>query len=119
MMGALVLLLLSATHAFQGSCRSAQGARTGRTLDMNMLKVGLTRELGANDKLLALLGGVECFEVPCIMFDTGEDIDKLQAAIIAHDIITITSPQAAAVFLSAWETVGKPEVKLVTVGMSV
>ncbi|KAJ1409648.1 uroporphyrinogen-III synthase [Ochromonadaceae sp. CCMP2298] len=81
------------------------------------LKVGLTRELGANGKLLGLLEDeVECFEVPCIMFDTGDDIDKLEAAIPAHDIITITSPQAADVFLNVWMAIGKPAVKVVTVG---
>jgi len=87
------------------------------SLSMQSLRVALTREAGANDKLLSLLGEeIDYFEIPCIEFDEGEDLDKLAAAIPEYDIIAITSPQAASVFLNAWEKINKPGVKVVTVG---
>lgn len=80
------------------------------------LKVALTRERGANNKLLELLTDIDCYEIPCIMFDKGNDLEQLDNAIISHDIIIITSPQAALVFLNSWLVMNKPIVKVVTVG---
>ena len=68
--------------------------------------VALTREMGANDKLLARLAGLECVELPCIAFASGEDANKLPSALTEHDIVVITSPQAANVFLSGCEKAG-------------
>lgn len=80
-------------------------------------KIALTREDGANGKLAELLDGCDVLELPCIQFGDGEDTDRLPTALTAHDIIVITSPQAAAVFLQAWESVGKPVgLKVATVG---
>jgi uroporphyrinogen-III synthase len=80
-------------------------------------KIALTREDGANDKLAKLLGGLEVYEIPCIMFDTGEDASKLPKAIASHDLILITSPQAAKMFLESWKIAGKPDnLKIATVG---
>jgi uroporphyrinogen-III synthase len=80
-------------------------------------KIALTREDGANDKLAKLLEGLEVYEIPCIMFDTGEDASKLPNAIASHDLILITSPQAAKTFLEAWKITGKPDnLKIATVG---
>jgi hypothetical protein len=80
-------------------------------------KIALTREYGANDKLAKLLEGLEVYEIPCIMFDTGEDASKLPNAITNHDLIVITSPQAAKIFLESWKIAGKPEnLKIATVG---
>jgi uroporphyrinogen-III synthase len=63
------------------------------------------------------LDGCNVLELPCIQFGDGEDTDKLPAALIAHDIIVVTSPQAAGVFLHAWEAAGKPAgLKVATVG---
>jgi len=80
--------------------------------------VALTRENGANDKLLALLDGVECVELPCIAFASGEDSDKLPSALPEHDLVVITSPQAAGVFLAACEkaNLGPGDLTIATVG---
>lgn len=88
-----------------------------RDYSWNMVKIALTREEGGNDKLARLLEGFDTCEVPCIAFAEGEDTAKLPDAIKAHDIIVITSPQAAKVFLEAWENAGKPDnLKIATVG---
>ena len=80
-------------------------------------KIALTREDGANDKLAKLLEGLEVYEIPCIMFDAGEDASKLPNAITSHDLIVITSPQAAKTFLESWKIAGKPDnLKIATVG---
>jgi len=78
--------------------------------------IALTREDGANDKLAALLQGLTCVEIPCIAFGPGSDVGLLPAALTATDIIVITSPQAAQVFLTAWSQAGKPQVRIATVG---
>ena len=89
---------------------------------VSKVKVALTRDDGANNKLAKLIGdssssGCEVIELPCIMFADGEDSSKLPNALTASDIIVITSPQAASVFLSAWETAGRPAgLKIATVG---
>jgi len=80
------------------------------------MKVALTREKGANDKLLGMLEGIDCYELPCIMFDKGEDIDQLEGALYTHDLIVISSPQAALVLLDVWIHAQKPAIKVVTVG---
>lgn len=82
-----------------------------------MVKIALTREEGGNDKLAQLLQGLDVCEIPCIMFAGGEDSAKLPGAIMAHDLIMITSPQAAKVFISAWEIAERPDnLKIATVG---
>lgn len=80
------------------------------------LRVALTRENGSNDKLKDLIPDLDCFEIPCIAFSTSEDTVKLAEAITSHDIVAITSPQAATVFLDSWDSIGKPPVTVVTVG---
>jgi uroporphyrinogen-III synthase len=87
-----------------------------RSLCKMQSTVALTRELGANDKLKSLLHGVECIEIPCIQFAVGEDIEKLGNAIISHDIVIITSPQASSIFIQSWKDANKPPVKVVSVG---
>ena len=90
---------------------------------VSRVKVALTREDGANGKLAKLISGgdsssgCEVVELPCIMFADGEDSSQLPKALTASDIIVITSPQAASVFLSAWETAGRPAgLKVASVG---
>ena len=85
---------------------------------LNMLKVALTRENGANDKLWQLLHPkVNCYEIPCIMFDKGADVEQLGEAILEYDVVVITSPQGAKVFLESWRQAGSPSpLKVVTVG---
>ena len=54
-----------------------------------MVKVALTRELGNNDKLRKLLEekNVECVEIPCIAFGSGEDLGRLSEEVTKCDII--------------------------------
>ena len=78
--------------------------------------VALTREAGANDKLLSLLKDYQCIEIPCIEFERREDAGLLPSELQLHDVIAITSPQSASIFLDAWRSVGSPKVKVVTVG---
>lgn len=78
--------------------------------------IALTREAGANEKLLKLLRGHNCVEIPCIMFEKGEDAKVLPSSLSQHDIIAITSPQSAEVFIEAWIEAKQPPVKVVTVG---
>jgi uroporphyrinogen-III synthase len=80
--------------------------------------VALTREDGSNQKLRVLLESknIKCIEIPCIAFAAGKDIHKLEEEILNNDIIVISSPQAADVFLEAWAKLGKPSVKVATVG---
>ena len=60
-------------------------------------KVALTRELGNNEKLRAILRGknIECVEIPCIEFGPGKDLHKLGDAMLQCDVIVLSSPQAA------------------------
>jgi len=85
---------------------------------MASVDIALTRELGANGKLLKLLPTelYNCIELPCIAFGPGADIELLPTEITKHDIIAITSPQAADVFLKKWELIDKPKVNVATVG---
>mmetsp|Transcript_9801 Transcript_9801/g.13414 ORF Transcript_9801/g.13414 Transcript_9801/m.13414 type:complete len:227 (-) Transcript_9801:37-717(-) len=64
---------------------------------------------GNNDRL-------QLIEIPCIAFDIGPDIDKLSTQMGLNDLIIITSPQAAGVFIDSWSSIGKPPVKIVSVG---
>jgi len=80
------------------------------------LVVALTREAGANDKLRNLLPGITCVEIPCLAFEEGDDLKDLPAAMKSHDVIVITSPQAATTFLNSWKANEKPPVKIATVG---
>ena len=80
-------------------------------------KIAVTREFGGNDKLVKLLDGYSVFEIPCITFASGDDSAKLPNAILGHDVIVITSPQAAKVFLESWIIAGRPTgLNIATVG---
>ena len=78
--------------------------------------VALTRELGANDKVLALLDGVKCVELPCIAFSKGIDFDRLTSELKLHDAVVISSPQSASVLGEAWERAGRPKLAVASVG---
>lgn len=88
------------------------------SIKANVIRVALTRELGENSKLQNLLLGVECAEIPCIQFALTEEAMQLKSEIedCKHDLISLTSPQAAQVFIDAWKSVGKPDVKIAAVG---
>lgn len=81
--------------------------------------MALTREEGNNNKLVKILSSnskLKLIELPCIAFGTGPDIDKLSKYMTNSDLIIITSPQAASVFINQWLINGKPAVKVVSVG---
>ena len=80
-------------------------------------KVALTREAGKNEKLRLLLdSAVETIELPCIMFADGNDLIRLEAEMKLHDLVVITSPQSANVFIRKWLEGGSPNIKVATVG---
>jgi uroporphyrinogen-III synthase len=79
-------------------------------------KIALTREAGNNDKLTELLFGLNCLEIPCIQFFENSDVDRLSSEIKSNDIIVLTSPQGANVFLTHWGNLGQPNVKVAVVG---
>lgn len=115
---ALLCLAFTSTGAFL-SQPFVKPARYGRLELQAALQVALTRELGTNDKLSKLLSGnknIKCIELPCIQFFDGDDTAKVQSEITKSDVIVLTSPQGASVFLNAWEAIGKPQVKVAVVG---
>jgi uroporphyrinogen-III synthase len=76
--------------------------------------VVLTREKGKNDKMQTLLSkhGIQCVELPLIEHTDGPDRGQLPEALQqgGFDWVTVTSPEAASVFLEAWEQAGRPKV---------
>nr|XP_043618117.1 uroporphyrinogen-III synthase, chloroplastic isoform X2 [Erigeron canadensis] len=83
-------------------------------------KVVVTRERGKNHKLITALAnhGIHSLELPLIQHTQLPDLDKLVSLLSAtsFDWITITSPEAALVFLQAWKEAGTPAVKVAVVG---
>ncbi|GJN08850.1 hypothetical protein PR202_ga26810 [Eleusine coracana subsp. coracana] len=82
--------------------------------------VVVTRERGKNAKLIARLEqhNVKSLELPLIKHVDGPDTDRL-ADVLRHDKfdwITITSPEAAVVFLRGWKAAGCPKVRIAVVG---
>ena len=110
------LIVLGVMQSYQ-SFSIVKVSRSSNSLMMSV-KVALTREIGHNNKLGSLLHDCEVLEIPCIEFAAGEDCDKLPSAILEHDLIVITSPQASNVFVSVWESLNnKPlNLSIATVG---
>ncbi|KAG2437462.1 hypothetical protein HXX76_006112 [Chlamydomonas incerta] len=85
-------------------------------------RVLLTREEGKNDKLRAALTakGYTCLELPLIEHADGPDRALLPALLRAaaeeYEWVTITSPEAASVFLEGWAAAGKPKLRVAAVG---
>lgn len=67
-------------------------------------------------KLLSLKVNIQLHEIPCISFEVGPDITQLATSLQLADLIIITSPQAASVFIDSWSQCGKPAVKIASVG---
>eukprot|EP00955_Chlamydomonas_euryale_P067027 359718-Chlamydomonas_euryale.AAC.11 len=80
----------------------------------------LTREAGKNDKMHASLSavGMRCVELPLIVHTEGADRRALPDALTSggFDWVAVTSPEAATVFLDAWEEAGQPDVRVAVVG---
>ncbi|CAM0871835.1 unnamed protein product [Alopecurus aequalis] len=82
--------------------------------------VVVTREHGKNGKLVAALEqhNVHSLELPLIQHVEGPDTDRLSSVLRDQkfDWITVTSPEAAAVFLKGWKDAGSPKVRIAVVG---
>ncbi|XP_071731449.1 uroporphyrinogen-III synthase, chloroplastic-like isoform X2 [Rutidosis leptorrhynchoides] len=82
--------------------------------------VVVTRERGKNNKLITALAkhGINSLELPLIQHTQLSDYDKLVSLLssTSFDWIIITSPEAAVVFLQAWNAAGTPSVKVAVVG---
>ncbi|KAJ9527343.1 hypothetical protein QJQ45_025608 [Haematococcus lacustris] len=96
------------------------GRRTCQAQASPRASVVLTREQGKNDKMLEALTrhGLHCIELPLIQHQDGPDRATLPALLREgqHDWVAVTSPEAAAVFLEAWEAAGRPQVRVAVVG---
>ncbi|XP_066388617.1 uroporphyrinogen-III synthase, chloroplastic-like [Miscanthus floridulus] len=82
--------------------------------------VVVTREQGKNARLIAALEkhNIHSLELPLIKHVEGPDTDRLSDVLRndKFDWITITSPEAAAVFLKGWKAAGSPKVRVAVVG---
>jgi len=87
--------------------------------------VAVTREDGKNSKLLKKIGDdpelgstTELLELPCIEHASGADIDILAPTLKSKDwdYVAVTSPEAAKVLASAWDTVRDNPLPVVAVG---
>ncbi|CAN6290426.1 unnamed protein product [Urochloa humidicola] len=82
--------------------------------------VVVTRERGKNAKLIAALEkhNIQSLELPLIKHVDGPDTDRLPDVLRndKFDWITVTSPEAAAVFLQGWKAAGSPKVRVAVVG---
>jgi uroporphyrinogen-III synthase len=80
----------------------------------------LTREEGKNGKLLEALEarGIVAVEIPMVKTVAGRDQARLPAVLRSQAFawVTLTSPEAASVFLRGWEAAGRPDVNLACVG---
>lgn len=85
-------------------------------LKLEAIRIALTREAGTNEKLSKLLPDLECVELPCIQFFDGEDLQQLKVEMLSSDVIIITSPQSAEVFIQEWTKIGKPKMNIAVVG---
>ena len=114
---AVLLSIIMRVQCLIGHSSTVYQAKLVREVISLTAKIAVTREVGGNDKLVKLLDGYSVFEIPCIMFASGDDSTKLPNAILGHDVIVITSPQAAKVFLESWIIAGRPTgLNIATVG---
>ncbi|KAL2632007.1 hypothetical protein R1flu_016693 [Riccia fluitans] len=82
--------------------------------------VVVTREQGKNGKLMNALSarGISCLELPLIEHKEGADYPKLANTLRENEFewVVVTSPEAAAVFLSGWRAASFPKVRIAVVG---
>jgi hypothetical protein len=69
----LILLLLELSLSLKSKFYNVKLKSSSSSSLLSMAKIALTREEGANDKLKSLLKKYECIEIPCIMFETGDN----------------------------------------------
>ena len=77
-------------------------------------QVVVTRERGKNGKLMKALQqrGITALELPLVETAPGPDQARLPGVLSErrHDWVALTSPEAARVFLDAWQQAGRPGV---------
>ena len=87
-----------------------------RSFSVTSASVVLTRQAGSNAKATkALLSrGVRPIELPLIEFKTRPEAGQLTTLLTQRrfDWVTLTSPQAAKVFLEAWREADSPVVQV-------
>ncbi|KAG2426129.1 hypothetical protein HYH02_014844 [Chlamydomonas schloesseri] len=116
------VLRAAAPSAGASRCLSVRVESAASSSSGGSPKVLLTREEGKNDKLRAALTskGYTCLELPLIRHEDGPDRALLPALLRAaadqYEWVTITSPEAATVFLEGWAAAGKPKVRVAAVG---
>lgn len=75
----------------------------------------VTRERGKNGKLMKALHarGISVLELPLVETAAGPDQARLPEVLRAQrfDWVALTSPEAAKVFLAAWDQASKPQVR--------
>ncbi len=102
----------------RSDARQHQGVAAASTSDRAL--VVLTREKGKNDKVKQMLDelGVQSIEVPMVETTLGPDAARLPEVLrtASFDWITVTSPEAASVFIDGWKATGKPDVRIGVVG---
>mmetsp|Transcript_12522 Transcript_12522/g.26489 ORF Transcript_12522/g.26489 Transcript_12522/m.26489 type:complete len:313 (-) Transcript_12522:103-1041(-) len=93
--------------------------------DAAPIVVTLTREEGKNEKLKKKIDGnsdlreqIDVLEIPCIEHAVGPDYERLSSLLLSEewDYVAITSPEAANVLASAWDTVQDNPPPVVAVG---
>ena len=108
--------------------RSTKGLRVGRLHDMKTFSakdihpastnIAFTREEGSNKYTMDMFSNhnINCYELPCIEFSTFEQHTDFATYLLSHNVTIITSPQSAKVFSDMWQNIGKPFIKIVSVG---
>lgn len=120
--GALAGFLTQRTvkHALRSFSFRAYGTKnkiaSSAKIEDDKVRVAVTREQGENCRLVDLLSGLHCIEIPCITFANTAEADLLPTQLCKHATTILTSPQAASVYLQAWQTAGAPAVQVATVG---
>lgn len=98
---------------------------TALTATIQRIPIAVTREDGKNGKLIEeiqqreeLRDQVEILELPCIEHASGPDFDMLGETLSTGvwNYVVVTSPEAAKVLASAWDTVRDNPIPVVAVG---
>lgn len=117
------LVLASQTDSFSTSSFSTKSSALNASSERTI--VAVTREDGKNSKLMKkiledseLVSTIDLLELPCIEHASGADIDLLAPTLKSKewDYVAVTSPEAAKVLASAWESVRDKPLPVVAVG---
>lgn len=119
----LALALVGVGVAFIGARSDhAHGPRHRPVVCKEPPTVYLTREAGKNAKLEKLLSerGIPCAELPCIAFQQLPGSNELPPLLAGGSLtwVVVTSPEAANVLAGAWESAGRPTLRVASVGVA-